>query len=148
VSDHISVRDAGPDDTASLLQLLAQIHADAEPPDPERSHRALVRILGREDHSLLLAEDDGAPVGSVHVVVVLNLTHDGAPWAIIENLIVDERSRRRGVGRALIEEVVRRARARGCYKIQFLSAAHRFGAHAFYESLGFEASARGYRQYF
>jgi ribosomal protein S18 acetylase RimI-like enzyme len=148
VSDHISVRDATPDDTTSLLRLLAQLGTGAEPPDPERSHQALARILGREDHAVLLAEDHGAPVGSVHVVVVLNLTHDGAPWAIIENLIVDERSRRGGVGRALIEEVVRRARARGCYKIQFLSAAHRAGAHAFYESLGFEPSARGYRLYF
>jgi len=107
----------------------------------------MAEILPREGHALLVAEGDGAIVGTLHLVVVPNLTHDGSPWAIVENVVVDEGRRGHGVGRALMEEAERRAREVGCYKVQLLSADHR-GVQAFYENLGFEPRARGYRKYF
>jgi GNAT superfamily N-acetyltransferase len=68
-------------------------------------------------------------------------------WAIVENVVVDQGERRAGVGRALMEEIVRRCRQADCYKIQLLSRKHRRSAHTFYESLGFQRSAEGFRLY-
>jgi hypothetical protein len=39
-------------------------------------------------------------------------------------------------------------REAGSYKLQLLSNKHRIDAHAFYESVGFAASAEGFRLYF
>jgi ribosomal protein S18 acetylase RimI-like enzyme len=61
---------------------------------------------------------------------------------------VDENERRTGVGTQLMREVERRVEQAGCYKIQLLSRKRRHVAHAFYEALGFEPSAEGFRRYF
>ena len=55
--------------------------------------------------------------------------------------------RRRGVGRALMREVERRAREAGCYKLQLVSGARRSQAHLFYKAIGYN-SAEGFRLYF
>ena len=126
---------------------MAQLHPEDAPPDPDPAARALTEILARDDHALLVAETGGEVAGTLHLVISPNLTHDGAPWAIVENVVVDEGRRGSGIGRALMEEAERRARAAGCYKVQLMSADER-GVGAFYEGLGFEPRARGYRKYF
>jgi GNAT superfamily N-acetyltransferase len=143
----VEVRPARPADLPEVLRLVAQLHPEDPPPDLNRAARALTEILSRDDHALLVADAGGAVAGTLHLVVAPNLTHDGAPWAIVENVAVDEPHRRTGVGRALMEEAERRAREAGCYKVQLLSADER-GVGAFYETLGFEPLARGYRKYF
>jgi ribosomal protein S18 acetylase RimI-like enzyme len=107
----------------------------------------LEAIEAQPSRSLLVATVDGAVVGTADVMVMANLTHHGSPWAIVENVVVDEALRRSGVGRALMEDVIRRCEADGCYKVQLLSREHRHGAHAFYERLGFERVAIGLRRY-
>jgi GNAT superfamily N-acetyltransferase len=62
-------------------------------------------------------------------------------------MVVDPDVRGRGIGRRLVEEALRIARAEGCYKVQLQSANARSGAHRFYEREGFEASSKGYRLY-
>ena len=77
--------------------------------------------------------------------MVTNLTHTGRPWAVVENVVVAHVHRRRGVGRALMQEAMAQARRVGCYKVQLTSGKHRAEAHAFYRSLGFEAVAEGFK---
>jgi GNAT superfamily N-acetyltransferase len=62
-------------------------------------------------------------------------------------MIVDGKYQRRGIGRLLMEHAIRRAREAGCHKVQLLSNKKRQEAHKFYEALGFEASAHGFRLY-
>jgi len=84
-------------------------------------------------------------VGTADVLVVPNLTHGGAPWALVENVVVDPQWRRRGVGRALLKHAVRVADDAGCHKLQLTSSNHRDDAHRFSERLGFTATATGFR---
>lgn len=107
----------------------------------------LASIRTQAGRHLLVAMVEGAVVGTADCSIVANLTHRGRPWSVVENVVVDDRCRRQGVGRRLMEEVVERCRAQGCYKIQLLSQQHRSGAHAFYESMGFQATAVGFRRY-
>ena len=48
----------------------------------------------------------------------------------------------------MMKDIIERAQQAGCYKIMLTSDNRRAEAHHFYESLGFEASARGFRLYF
>jgi ribosomal protein S18 acetylase RimI-like enzyme len=91
---------------------------------------------------------DGDVVGTADLVVVPNLTHRGEPWAVLENVIVTSSHQRMGVGSALLEHLIDVARAARCCKIQLLSGKHRTWAHEFYESMGFEAVAEGFKLYF
>lgn len=64
-------------------------------------------------------------------------------------LCVAVSSRREGVGRALVNEVERRARLGGCAHLEVSSGrrAERAGAHAFYPALGFEERSHHHALY-
>jgi GNAT superfamily N-acetyltransferase len=76
-------------------------------------------------------------VGTADLLVVPNLTHSSRPWAIVENVIVDEAMRGRGAGRALFNEILAITVEARCYMVQLVSLNHRHEAHAFYARLGF-----------
>jgi predicted N-acetyltransferase YhbS len=97
---------------------------------------------------LFVAEVQGEVVGTIVLLVVPNLSHNGTPWAFLENLIVTERCRRRGLGRMLLEHAVGLARKSGCYMVELCSDVRRKEAHKLYNSAGFEAQAHCFRLYF
>jgi GNAT superfamily N-acetyltransferase len=97
---------------------------------------------------LLVAEVDGQVVGTLAIAVIPNITHSGRPWAQIENVVVLDKFRRRGVGQALIDHCAEITRAAGGYKMQLISSDVRREAHAFYLTAGFEDEFRGFRTYF
>ncbi len=117
-------------------------------PDPRPdAGDVLARILADPARSLLVAELDGEVVGTVDVLVAPNLTHHAQPWALVENVVVDQRARRQGAGRALMLRAIEIAREAGCYKINLISGNERTGSHDFYRSLGFEAVGQGFKAY-
>jgi len=99
-------------------------------------------------YELLIAEENDEILGSMVLLIMPNLSHRASPWALVENIIIDPKQQRRNVGRKLMEYAVRRAKDKGCYKIILNSNKKRRGAHKFYRSLGFEASAYGFSIYF
>lgn len=109
--------------------------------------RAWTRMESDPDRTVLVAEQRGQIIGTLDLLVVANLTHDAQPWALVDNLVVDPAVRRRGIGRALMEDAVDRSLRSGCYKVELLSHETRHGAHAFYRSLGFDDSSEGFRRY-
>ena len=146
------IRIATTGDLPALLGLLSQLRRPGpempEPPGGSDVVSVWAAILADERRTLLVAEVDDEIVGTADMIVVPNLTHGARPVAFIENVVVEEERRGAGVGRALMVECEARALDAGCYKIQLLSALHRTAAHRFYESLGYEATSRGYRRYF
>jgi GNAT superfamily N-acetyltransferase len=145
----VLVRIAGADDLPGLLRLYRQLSEDpaAVPADPIKARSVMETIAEQPGRQVLVAEADGKIVGTADLLIVPNLTHGGAPWAAIENVVVDEVARRHGVGHALVAELVRRCTEAGCYKMQLLSNKRRTEAHEFYRSEGFEAVAEGFRRY-
>ena len=146
----VSVRPCREGDLPAVAALLSQLHPDGPPLDPSsgRVLRAWDAVLARPEHRwLLVAERGGALAGTIDCLLVPNLTHDGAPYGVIENFVVDGLHRRAGVGSALLRAVLERARQADCYKLQLMSHADRVEAHAFYEHAGFSPVAQGYRLY-
>ena len=146
----VTVRLAGVNDLPDLLELYQQLAADrvvALPAESVEAKSLLETMIAQSGRHLLVAEVESNVVGTADLLIVPNLTHGGAPWAIVENVVVDEKARRFGVGHALIGEMVRVCRDAGCYKMQLLSNKHRTQAHEFYRSVDFEAVAEGFRRY-
>jgi GNAT superfamily N-acetyltransferase len=64
------------------------------------------------------------------------------PFAVVENVVVDQAARSRGVGAALLREIEARCKQARCSKIMLLSAAQRADAHRFFERQGFVGNSK------
>jgi GNAT superfamily N-acetyltransferase len=99
-------------------------------------------------YTLLVAEDNGQVVGTTVLAILPGFAHGTLPFAVVEYVVVDEKYRSKGIGKLMMESVKSLAKEAGCYKIMLTSDLRRERAHKFYKSLGFEASAHGFRYYF
>ena len=147
------VRVATEEDVTCILELYRQLAITTsqaelhQSPSPDDYRRVFAEICALPGHELLVVEYQDEVAGTV-VLIVPNLSHGALPWALVENLVIDTRYRRRGLGRLLMDYAVARAKEAQCYKIVLSSDKRRPEAHRFYRSLGFKASAHGFRLYF
>jgi len=149
-----TVRLATEGDIPRILDLYRQLAITAsqaeqcQNPTPNDYQRVFAEISPPPGHELLVAEDEGEVIGSLVLLTVPNLSHEARPWALVENVVVDEQYRRRGIGRLLMNYAIGKAKETGCHKIGLSSDTSRKEAHKFYRSMEFEASAHGFRLYF
>ena len=154
LSNRVKVRRAVEEDIPRILELYRELTittSDAESlrkPSPGDYRQVFNEIDAAQGHELLVLQYSEDVVGTLALIIVPNLSHSGCPWAIAENLIVDQRYRRQGLGRLLMEYAVTRAQQARCHKLVLTSDKRRDDAHRFYRSLGFESSAEGFRMYF
>ena len=133
----MEVRPVAGDDFRAVCDLLAELGRPAVGPG---TAAACVRTFARDlddpgaDH-LLALDDDGTAVGFCSLHYRSRLNHPTAE-AWIPDLIVTERARGTGVGRALLAEAESRARERGCHLLTLESAYTRTRAHAVYLAAG------------
>jgi ribosomal protein S18 acetylase RimI-like enzyme len=144
------IRDATEADIPRLLELLAQLTPDRQreeiTPQLEERYRAAFRAIESDPRQrLLVAEVDGLLAGTLVLVIVANLTHEGRPYALVENVVVDERLRGSGHGEALMRYAMAEAQRAGCYKLVLTSNKRRAEAHRFYRRIGMEATSEGFR---
>jgi ribosomal protein S18 acetylase RimI-like enzyme len=131
------IRDARPDDAPALAALLAELGYPA--PAAVIAGR-LDAMLGAGEAVLVATRDGEPPLGllTVHVTPVL---HRPTPVGRLTALIVSERARGQGVGRALVRAAERVLAAQGCALVEVTSNRRRTDAHAFYERLGYEVTS-------
>jgi len=146
------IRQATEQDIPRIRELYRQLAFTPPPPDtPQPSTEELLRVFAAmraaPGYELVVAESDGAVIGTLVLSVLPGFAHGISPFAIVEYVVVDEAYRSKGIGRLLMEYVITRAKETGCYKVILTSDKRRERAHEFYRSLGFEASAHGFRLY-
>ena len=104
---------------------------------------AFAHIDADDNQELVVAEDAGRIVGTLHLTVLPSLTYTGRARAQIEAVRVHADLRGQGWGRELFEWAIGRARERGCHLVQLTTDKQRPDALAFYEALGFVPSHVG-----
>ena len=141
------VRNARPEDLDRLLELYSLLDGPYAGEKALASGRAgdlFTRILLDQNQQTLVAEDYEDLAGTLVLAILPNLAHGGAPYAVVENVVVDEEYRGEGVGTALMREAISRARQAGAYKLALCSNLEREEAHTFYRSLGMKQTHAGF----
>ena len=135
-------------DLPQIVRMLADDFLGArreryENPLPEEYERAFAEIEADRNNELIVAEIDGAVVGTLQLTVTPSLSFQGGRRATVESVRVDAAYRNHGIGRHLMEHAIERARARGCVSMQLTTNLERADARRFYERLGFAGSHLG-----
>jgi GNAT superfamily N-acetyltransferase len=71
--------------------------------------------------------------------VIPNLTRSASPYAIIENVVVEESLRGSGLGKEIMEGTLRAAWEAGCYKAMLMTGTRNPATHSFYRASGFSS---------
>lgn len=131
------VREVTNADFDGLMRLYMQLHGNPFPERDGRIEGIWQGILKDKDHHVIVAEENGEIVASCVCVIIPNLTHGQRSYAFIENVVTDERFRRRGYGLACLEYARGIAERENCYKIMLLTGAKDEGTLRFYEKCGY-----------
>jgi GNAT superfamily N-acetyltransferase len=142
------MREARAADLAAIIALLADdplgSRREAADASVTPTYRAAFEAISADPHHRLIVADlDGTVVGVLQLSFLPHLTYHGGWRAQIEGVRVSREMRSRGVGRALLEWAIDRARERGCHLVQLTTDRRRPEALRFYLDLGFEATHDG-----
>ncbi|HEY1012020.1 MAG TPA: GNAT family N-acetyltransferase [Herpetosiphonaceae bacterium] len=144
----LRIRRAEAADLPDIVRLLADDPLGSQrerfaDPLPESYRAAFAAIERDPGQELVVAELDGAVIGTLQLSFIPYLTYQGGSRAQIEAVRVDASLRSRQIGQRLFEWAIARARERGCHMVQLTTNASRPDALRFYERLGFQASHVG-----
>ncbi len=149
------IRTATEDDLPRILELYLQLAIPTvegnslKNPVLDSHRQAFADITALPGCEVIVAEEEGRVIGTSMLTIVPNLSHNGKPWIIVENVVVDDKFRRTGAGKLLMEYIKAKALETGCCKIQLMSDKRRTDeAHKFYKAIGYNATAEGFRMYF
>jgi ribosomal protein S18 acetylase RimI-like enzyme len=126
----VVVDTVSPDLVEAISSLLPQL-SSASPP----SASELAAIVGSPATSLLIARDGDVVLGTL-TLAVFRIPTGVRAW--IEDVVVDEAARGRGIGEALTIRAVELAREAGARSVELTSRPTREAANRLYRRLGFE----------
>lgn len=109
----------------------------------EKSSEIYKEMLKDDNYFLVSAKEDDKLIGSALGICCKCLA---VSFLVIEDVIVKENVRGKGVGRKLMEALDGFARRKNCAYAILVSSGHRKAAHKFYESFGFIDDVRGFRK--
>jgi len=130
---------------AVLNGLVHELHVANRPeyfkPTRAENVSAWFRSLLRQPTVLIwIAEEDGVPVGYVLALLHERPENPFCParrWCEIDQIAVDDKRRRRGIARTLVQKVFAEVRSRGICDVEMSSWSFNEAAHHAFRRLGF-----------
>ncbi len=114
----------------AMKRLVPQLSNSNSPP----GRSALEEIVASDSSILLAAFIDGEIVGSL-TLVIFSIPTGKRAW--IEDVVVDEKCRNKGIGEVLNKDAINIARQRGVKTVDLTSRPSRQSANRLYNRLGF-----------
>jgi ribosomal protein S18 acetylase RimI-like enzyme len=115
----------------AFAELIPQLSSSSPPPTADE----LGAIVDSPDAVLFVARVDGRVVGSL-TLAMYRIPTGVKAW--IEDVVVDDSARGRGVGEALSRAAIAEAAHRGAKNVSLTSRSSREAANRLYRRLGFE----------
>ncbi|GAP05542.1 MAG TPA: N-acetyltransferase [Anaerolinea thermolimosa] len=130
---HIEIVESVNDEVvAAFARLMPQLNPSHSPPEQS----ALEAIVRSEASTLLLARNEAGEVVGTLTLVVFRTPAGVHAW--IEDVVVDEKERSRGIGEALTRRAIELAAGQGAGEVNLTSRPEREAANRLYRRLGFQ----------
>ena len=100
-------------------------------------------LMADPNTELLVVKDGDEVLGTCVVIVCTGLAEK---FTVIEDVVVAENTRGRGIGKMIFDEVDRISAQNRCSYAILVSSGFRLGAHAFYEKMDYVDDVRGFRK--
>jgi GNAT superfamily N-acetyltransferase len=142
--ERIMLRQLTTADFRDFLQLLGQLWPEKNL-DEERIRRVFDVYLNDSNYLLYGYEKGSELVGIITVSIRWAFFYEGKV-AIIEDLVVREDIRTRGIGTAIVNEMEQKLHSMRVNKIELCSDLHRLQTHRFWKKLGYESLAYQFRK--
>ena len=110
--------------------------------DKKTAEKIFDKINSNPDHIVAVAVIEGKIVGSTTLIIETKFIHNGGKVGHIEDVVVDKKYQRKGIGEKIIIYLLRYAKDQGCYKT-ILDCTDE--VKPFYEKLGFKHNANALR---
>ena len=137
---------AGPDDAEAVAMLLVEFrdHNGGDWPSANAFLASVERLMEDPQTEFLLAavHEGAAPMAVLQLRFRLSVWK-AAPDAWLEDLFVRAQARRSGLGDALVNLAIERARTRGARRIELDTNEDNSAALALYERNGFSTRSKG-----
>ncbi len=131
------IREVEEKDLKGLLQQYTQLHDNPMPEDGDKLSTLWQQILKDQNHHILIGIEEDSVIASCVVIIVPNLTHNQRPYALIENVITEERLRNKGCGTQMLGAAKGIALQENCYKIMLMTGSKKESTLNFYEKAGY-----------
>lgn len=131
------IREAVENDLNGLLKLYMQLHDNPFPDIDDRINNIWDSIMSDPNHHIIVAEEEGCIVSSCVCVIIPNLTRGQRPYAFIENVVTDEKWRKKGLATACLDFARGIAESENCYKMMLLTGSKEKSTLDFYERAGY-----------
>ena len=119
----------------AIIEAMPRLVSQLSPGTPPPGRWELEQIVADATTDLLIARAEDRIVGML-TLAVFRIPTGLRAW--IEDVVVDETARGRGVGEALTREALRIASERGARTVELTSRSSREAANRLYQRLGFE----------
>jgi GNAT superfamily N-acetyltransferase len=129
------------DDLLQILELYKQLNPSNNDFTTDEANKIWDKIEINEI-KYFVGKQDGMIIASCYISIIPNLTFNGKSIGFIENVITDEKYRRQGIGKKVIEMAIEYAKKENCYKVVLQSGIKRTTAHKFYEAIGFNGESK------
>lgn len=133
----LAIKEITESDLNGLLGLYTQLHDNPIPQIGEKINKILADILNDKNHHILIGCIENRIVSSCVLVTIPNLTHSQRPYAIIENVITDEKYRNKGYATEILNFARQIAINEDCYKIMLMTGSKKESTLKFYEKCGY-----------
>lgn len=127
------IRIAQLSDILDLVILCGQLGYKTNVKEAEQRFQIL---LQEKEHAIFVAVENKKVIAWIHAFFAVRVESD--LFVEIAALVVDEKYRKAGIGKKLIEEVENWAKEKNCYKIRVRCNVTRKESHGFYKNLGFK----------
>jgi GNAT superfamily N-acetyltransferase len=129
----ISIRRIAREDAAAISELSCQL---GYPLSSEQTLQNIEAVMGNKDHDAFAAVYESNVIGWIGIAYSIQI--EMPPYCEIRGLVVDDKYRKSGIGKMLIEKARQWAKERGNDKLRLRCNVIRTETHLFYQHLGFK----------
>lgn len=132
--DNLKFRHANGTDSEQIKHLYLLLTKDQQVSVlPER-----IDVISKHpENFLFVVEFEKTVVGTCFITFCLDPMYGFQNYAVLENIVVSDIVRGKGVGKFLMQEVESFCFSKDCTKLMFLSSSKRIDAHRFFKAMGY-----------